>query len=112
MREIEISIIWGKVFLMMRLQWQISFSDGVVTADFREIAKKSARYAGRHCATFAIALRSSVQPLTRLHARDLRHLVVLRVVRVRRRRVSWKATSCHARTRRERSAVRVRVRVS
>ena len=42
LREIEISIIWRKVFVLMSLQWQISFLDGVVTADFENITKKSA----------------------------------------------------------------------
>ena len=66
MREIEISIIWRKVFVLMSLQWQISFSDGVVTADFAEIAKKSAATRParvRVTLTLTLALSHCTQPI-------------------------------------------------
>ena len=68
LREIEISIIWRKVFVLMSLQWQISFSDGVVTADFAEIAKKSAatrpaRVRVTLTLTLTLALSHCTQPI-------------------------------------------------
>ena len=66
MREIEISIIWRKVFVLMSLQWQISFSDGVVTADF-EKSQKNRPLRGRLglglALTLTLALSHCTQPI-------------------------------------------------